>query len=210
MARTQKGAELAEEGGSDAGEEAAGGEPMEEEPSPAQQAERGGVRRGSAPARWISSAVRAAWLGAGDGAPTARAPPPPAASPAPAAARVPAAPAAAAGRRGRRAPAARAPAARAPTARASAARAPVAPGASDCLASPIKNSGHDQRNGRSKEEMLARLVANERMAANRRAQAEEAGEAAEAQQPQVQQGGAEAAASSASPSRRIWALFGRG
>ena len=84
-----EGAELAEEGGSNAGEEAAGGEPMEEEP--AQQAERGGVRRGSAPARWISSAVRAAWLGAGDGAPTARASPPPAAAPAPAAARVPAA-----------------------------------------------------------------------------------------------------------------------
>eukprot|EP00964_Phaeocystis_antarctica_P101097 scaffold66609_cov30-Phaeocystis_antarctica.AAC.1 len=61
---------------------------MEEEQSPAQQAERNGVRRGSAPARWISRAVRAAWLGAGDGAPTARAPPPPpAAAPAPAAAR---------------------------------------------------------------------------------------------------------------------------
>ena len=83
-----EGAELAEEGGSNAGEEAAGGEPMEEEQSLAQQAERGGVRRGSAPARWISRAVRAAWLGAGDGAPTARAPPPPAAAPAPAAARV--------------------------------------------------------------------------------------------------------------------------
>ena len=52
--------------------------------------------------------MRAAWLGASDGAPTARALLPPAASPAPAAARVPAAPAAAAGRRGRRAPVARA------------------------------------------------------------------------------------------------------
>ena len=63
--------------------------------------------------------------------------------------------------------------------------------------------------------MLARrrLVAKERRAANRRTQAEEevgeaeeAGEAADAQQPQVQQEAAEAAASSASPSRRIWAL----
>ena len=113
-----EGAELAEEGGSDAGEEVAGGEPMEEEP--AQQAERGGVRRGSAPARWISSAVRAAWLGAGDGAPTARAPPPAGAAAARCSAR----------------------ARRARSCRHCRARSCRARRISDCLASPIKKGGH--------------------------------------------------------------------
>ena len=143
--------ELAEEGGSDAGEAAAGGEPREVEQSPAQQAERGGVRRSGAPARWIFSAVHAAWLGAGDGAPTARAPPPPLAAPAPAAARVPAAPAAAAAGRACRAPACgrppRAHLPRAPLLRARPPRARALRGARPPRARPPPRA-HPQARGR--------------------------------------------------------------
>ena len=143
--------ELAEEGGSDAGEAAAGGEPREVEQSPAQQAERGGVRRSGAPARWIFSAVHAAWLGAGDGAPTARAPLPPVAALAPAAARVPAAPAATAAGRACRAPACgrppRAHLPRAPLLRARPPRARALRGARPPRARPPPRA-HPQARGR--------------------------------------------------------------